>query len=105
MLPLLDPEALVGRHVSKHFIGFGRHAGKVTAMSNRREYTVKYDDGDTEDLNHEDVLRILAVKPKPKRKRAAGRTKAAEADDAPEQKQRSRTKQKSGSTPLGSTVP
>jgi len=101
-LPLLDPDELVGRHVSKHFIGFGRHAGTVTAtaiVAERREYTVRYDDGDAEDLYHEDVLRILsavrlkAPKPKPKRKRAAGGgTKAVEADDAPEEQPRSRAR-------------
>ena len=79
-LPLLHPEALVGRRVSKHFPGFGRFEGTVVQQGVELGYSVEYQDGDTEDLSQEDVLRLLQPPAKPpakqpskhKRKRARG---------------------------------
>ena len=77
-LPLLHPEALVGRRVSKHFPGFGRFEGTVVQQGAELGYSVEYQDGDTEDLSQEDVLRLLLPPAKPlakqpsKHKRARG---------------------------------
>jgi len=77
-LPLLHPETLVGRRVSKHFPGFGRFEGTVVQQGAELGYSVEYQDGDTEDLSQEDVLRLLLPPAKPlakqpsKHKRARG---------------------------------
>ena len=64
----------MGRRVSKHFPGFGRFAGKVVEQGGELGYSVEYQDGDTEDLSQEDVLRLLQapVKQSSKHKRARG---------------------------------
>lgn len=68
----------MGRRVSKHFPGFGRFAGKVVQQGGELGYSVEYQDGDTEDLSQEDVLRLLHAPAKPpvkqpsKHKRARG---------------------------------
>ena len=74
-LPLLRPEALVGRRVSKHFPGFGRFAGKVVAQGGELGYSVEYEDGDTEDLSQEDVLRLLQAPPKQPAKQPSKRAR------------------------------
>ena len=65
-LPLADPAALVGRAVSKHFVGHGRFGGVVESHTHTEGFGVLYDDGDREHLDAADLLRILLVPPKPK---------------------------------------
>ena len=66
LLPLAEPEALVGRRLSKQFAGFGRFGGEVTAVEPpssaagcTASFTVEYEDGDVETLPQPELLRLL----------------------------------------------
>ena len=59
-----DPQRIIGRVVSKVFGGGVCFNGTVKEFSVKNGYHVRYDDGDEEDLDIEDVLAIL-VEPAP----------------------------------------
>lgn len=75
--PLAAPADLVGRRVGRYFIGHGRFEGEVVGCDEaRREYTVRYDDGDAEDqLPLAEVLRLLLPPQKRSRGKAAAKAR------------------------------
>ncbi|KAL1508006.1 hypothetical protein AB1Y20_007604 [Prymnesium parvum] len=73
-LPLAQPCALVGRRVSKHFPGHGVFCGVIEAYSEEHGFSVRYSDGDSEDMPPAQVLRCLCPeKATTKRRKAAHR--------------------------------
>lgn len=59
-LPLAQPDGLIGRRVSKHFVGHGRFEGVIGRYDRAQGcYAVTYDDGDAEHVSPPMVLRLL----------------------------------------------
>ena len=58
-LPLTDPQALVGRKLSKEFPGHGWFSGTVVSYAQQTGFLVEYEDGDTEDLSVVKLLQLL----------------------------------------------
>ena len=58
-LPLARPDSVVGRRVSKYFVGHGRFDGEVVGFHPKRGYEVHYQDGDQECLASAELLRLL----------------------------------------------
>ena len=70
-LPLSNSSELVGRRVSKYFPGHGRFEGKVTSFEELSGFfSVRYIDGDVEELVAEELLRVLGNPSQRRRKRS-----------------------------------
>ena len=58
--PRFDPRDIIGKKVKKNFRGHGDFLGEIIEVSAERWYTVKYSDGDKEEVSREAALSSIA---------------------------------------------
>ncbi|GLJ53787.1 hypothetical protein SUGI_1147980 [Cryptomeria japonica] len=100
---------LVGRAVNKKFKGFGRFVGKIVSFNSARGfYKVRYDDGDAEELDLEEVKGVLMEEGRkrkrgseePVEKKTKGGKEMQEESDPVEKKTRGGKETKEESNPV-----